>query len=331
MVARSTDGEPDDWQDVRVFGDPIGEFPGTVRPSAYGIVSDGHGRLAVVRTPLGYFLPGGGRDAAETVERTVIREAAEECGLMVEVGGWRASAIEHVPSAAERAHYEKRSWFCEAAALGSSDDRIESDHELLWMAPAGALTALTPPSHRWAVEQWMAARDPEAPIIHVITADEWRAYRDLRLRALTESPDAFGSMLVWERDRADADWRRRLEGATDRRFQLPVLARLRDQPIGLAWGCIRETRPESANVYQMWVAPEARGHGVGRLLLDGVVDWARRAGAQLVELNVTCGDTPARRMYERAGFEAVGDPEPLRSGSQLMKQPMRLLLNQAAG
>lgn len=165
-----------------------------------------------------------------------------------------------------------------------------------------------------------------SPTIHVFASHEWPIYRDLRLRALAESPDAFGSTLAAERQRSDAEWMSRLAAAMDVRFHLPLVARLGSEPIGLAWGRIQDTDPDLAHVYQLWVVPEFRRLGTGRLLLDAVIDWARRAGVRRLELDVTCGDGPAARLYAQAGFKVAGDPEPLRSGSALMKQPMRLLL-----
>jgi hypothetical protein len=50
-----------------------------------------------------------------------------------------------------------------------------------------------------------------------------------------------------------------------------------------------------------------------------------------VSLAVTCDDTPAFRLYARAGFVAVGVPEPLREGSPMQAVTMRLsLLERAA-
>ena len=97
-----------------------------------------------------------------------------------------------------------------------------------------------------------------------------------------------------------------------------------DEPVGLAWGTIDPSAPGTAHLIQMWVAPEGRGLGCGSLLLGAVVAWAREAEARSVVLGVTCGDTPARRLYSRAGFVPVGEPEPLRPGSTLLSQPMRL-------
>jgi GNAT superfamily N-acetyltransferase len=165
-----------------------------------------------------------------------------------------------------------------------------------------------------------------SPTIRRFEPQEWRKYRRLRLRALAESPDAFGSTLALESERPDAEWVRRLEEGTDMRCHLPLVAQFGGEPIGLAWGRIDAADREMAHLYQMWVAPEHRRYGTGRLLLDAVIAWAERTGARCLALDVTCGDTSAMRLYGRAGFTPAGRPQPLRPGSPLMKQPMRLML-----
>ena len=133
--------------------------PGPVwhpRPSAYALVPDPAGRLAIMRTPLGHFLPGGGSDPAETPEDTVVREAREEGGLVVRPGGRVGRAIEFVYSVREARHFEKRCTFLRATITGTDVPRVEADHELRWVDVDAALRCLTPPTHRWAVERWVA-------------------------------------------------------------------------------------------------------------------------------------------------------------------------------
>jgi|SRR5215831_2209507 len=164
----------------------------------------------------------------------------------------------------------------------------------------------------------------DAPKVRPFTADEWRIYRDLRLRALADSPDAFGRTLAEEVSRLDAEWVRRLGSSADSERNLPVVAELRGEPIGLAWGRIDTSNLDAAVLTQMWVAPPHRGVGAGQMLLRAVIAWAKGRNVSFLDLGVTCGNSPARRLYERAGFKPRGAPEPLRAGSDLLVQPMRL-------
>ena len=50
------------------------------------------------------------------------------------------------------------------------------------------------------------------------------------------------------------------------------------------------------------VDPEARGEGVGRLLMEGAVDEARRAGKRRMTLGTTERMVAARGLYEAMGF-----------------------------
>jgi ribosomal protein S18 acetylase RimI-like enzyme len=162
--------------------------------------------------------------------------------------------------------------------------------------------------------------------IRTIHPTEWQAYKAIRLRALADAPDAFGSTLSLEAQRPDALWQERLTLAAASNQDLPLFAMAGNEPIGLAWAKVDADDPGTVHLFQMWVAPEHRGRGVGRGLLEHAVRWARSRNATYLSLGVTCGDTPAFRLYASAGFVAVGAPEPLREGSPLRAVTMRLSL-----
>ncbi|MEV6543328.1 GNAT family N-acetyltransferase [Streptomyces sp. NPDC051665] len=54
------------------------------------------------------------------------------------------------------------------------------------------------------------------------------------------------------------------------------------------------------------VAGQARGHGVGRALIRAAMTEARRQGARRITLRVLGHNTPARKLYEAAGFAVEG-------------------------
>ncbi|MGF6274304.1 ribosomal protein S18 acetylase RimI-like enzyme [Massilia sp. UYP11] len=157
-------------------------------------------------------------------------------------------------------------------------------------------------------------------------AEEWPAYRAIRLRALADAPDAFGSTLAAEEALAPETWAARLARSTTSGIDRALAAEANGEFIGLAWAKEDGDDPAIVNLFQMWVAPEARGQGVAGALLDDAVRWATARGAQALQLGVTCTNADALRLYERAGFVEAGVREPLRPGSDLMEQRMRLTL-----
>ncbi|MEW6370459.1 MAG: GNAT family N-acetyltransferase [Pseudomonadota bacterium] len=165
-----------------------------------------------------------------------------------------------------------------------------------------------------------------SPLVRALYPDEWATYRDLRLRSLADSPDAFYSTLESEGARSPEDWAARLATAAVSGKDCPLVAELDGKPAGLVWAKMDAINPALVHLYQMWVAPECRGCGVAQRLLDTALSWVRERGARFVELDVTVGNSAAARLYQRAGFRAVNAPAPMRAGSDLMLQPMRLVL-----
>jgi ribosomal protein S18 acetylase RimI-like enzyme len=158
---------------------------------------------------------------------------------------------------------------------------------------------------------------------------EWRSYRDLRLRALEDSPNAFSTTYAEASARSDEYWMSRLiqlSADTDRL----LVAERNGQRCGMAWGRLQPSEENTAQVFQMWVAPEHRGFGIGRMLLEAIIDWARQHGAVSIVLGVTCGNEPAWRLYESSGFKAYGELDALRSGSELKVQSMKLGISRDA-
>ncbi|MGO1244585.1 MAG: GNAT family N-acetyltransferase [Sphingobacteriaceae bacterium] len=51
------------------------------------------------------------------------------------------------------------------------------------------------------------------------------------------------------------------------------------------------------------VAPEQRGRGIGKQLIDEVKQWASGHGVDYLELNVLSSNEPALSLYRREGFK----------------------------
>ena len=82
------------------------------------------------------------------------------------------------------------------------------------------------------------------------------------------------------------------------RFRTIRLSALRDAP---------DVNVENAaRIGSLWVAPEARGTGVGESLIDAVVEWARSGGFVELHLEVSDDNGSAIALYRRRGFEPTG-------------------------
>jgi len=92
-------------------------------------------------------------------------------------------------------------------------------------------------------------------------------------------------------------------------------------------GGLRSTDgPDLVDLVSMWCAPDVRRSGVARALVGAVVDWAHSSGTHVVGLWVTRGNEPATRLYERLGFVANGNHQPLPSDPCKDEVRMELLL-----
>jgi GNAT superfamily N-acetyltransferase len=83
--------------------------------------------------------------------------------------------------------------------------------------------------------------------------------------------------------------------------------------VGLVGGYRPEPDSSRVELVSTWTHPVARRAGVGRLLVDAVLDWARICGAPAVELWVTRGNLGAEKLYRAMGFVDAGDYQPLPS------------------
>ena len=123
--------------------------------------------------------------------------------------------------------------------------------------------------------------------------------KEIRLEALRTDPDAFGTTLAHEEGRSDDDWRAWLgRGATF----------VAEGPVGLVVAR-REEDPGAVGLYAMFVAVRARRQGVGRALIQAVVEWAESSGAERVALMVVERNASARALYESCGFAYTGEQQ----------------------
>jgi len=123
------------------------------RPGAYAVIFDAQDHIAVLETPRGCFLPGGGTEGDESPEETLLREVKEECGFEVGIMGRAGEAVEYVYTAGNEFGIRKECAFFGAMFGRECGAATEADHRLIWLAPREAQKRLAHDSQRWAVRQ----------------------------------------------------------------------------------------------------------------------------------------------------------------------------------
>lgn len=154
-----------------------------------------------------------------------------------------------------------------------------------------------------------------------ITSRNVSLFREVRLRALRDSPAAFGSTYAREAQLTDADWLARTERWNGDRG-IGYLAMDGSAGCGIAGAFLDEQDAMHAHLISMWTAPAHRRHGVGRMLVDAVVNWAHKRGAHTLRLMVTSSNDAAIEFYARLGFLRTGRTEPYPNDAALIEYEM---------
>jgi len=130
-------------------------------------------------------------------------------------------------------------------------------------------------------------------------------YLEIRLKALRNNPEAFGSSYEEEKDRPVEVYSQRL--ASDASFTYGAI--LDNQLVGTVT-LVKETYRKfkhRANIVGMYVDPSNRGFGVGKLLLIEAIKQAKSIGViEQLNLSVVTTNEPAKKLYTSLGFEIFG-------------------------
>lgn len=132
-----------------------------------------------------------------------------------------------------------------------------------------------------------------------LTSDDWEVLRDLRIRALTDSPNALLGDLPVERDLNESYWR------IVASCIVWVAAWFGDQPSGLAslnWTA------DGAYIESLWVVPDHRGQGVARSMVSALE--AAADGDQIYSW-VTTENEVADEVIQKLGYRPTLVRQPI--------------------
>jgi len=132
-------------------------------------------------------------------------------------------------------------------------------------------------------------------------------YRELMLEAYEIAADAFTSTAAERAAEPESFWVMRI---ADPSGLNAAFGAFEDEELVGTVALELSAKPKTMHkglVIGMYTAPAARGKGVGRALLEALVEHARaREGLLSLTLTVTEGNEPAVNLYRSFGFRAIG-------------------------
>jgi GNAT superfamily N-acetyltransferase len=135
-------------------------------------------------------------------------------------------------------------------------------------------------------------------VLKPITPDRALLFKAVRLRALQDTPSAFGSTYSKESQLTDDEWTQRSANwSSDRSTGYIAFDEEQNEEekadacCGIAASHLNEQNPQKAHLISMWVAPDHRQSGVGKMLIHAIQRWAIQRRAQTLLLTVTAATT----------------------------------------
>ncbi|MFQ6172269.1 N-acetyltransferase family protein [Oryzobacter sp. R7] len=147
--------------------------------------------------------------------------------------------------------------------------------------------------------------------VRPLGVEDWELYRSVRLTALQESPDAFVASFDEEESEPEDFWRARMARS------VRLLAERDGRPLGIASvGSASEDQPDAAQLFGLWVSPEARGSGVATELVRAGARTAAEAGKRHLLYWVGTDNGRAVAFASGFGFRPTAERRPMRVRSE---------------
>ena len=140
--------------------------------------------------------------------------------------------------------------------------------------------------------------------------DDWETYREVRLTALEESPGAFVATHEEEAAQPEEFWRNRMVRSTR------LLAERDGAAVGIASVGPADDEPGVAQLFGLWVDPEARGSGVATELVRAGAHAAVTAGNRQLLYWVGTENGRAVAFASGFGFRPTANRRPMRVVSE---------------
>lgn len=154
-------------------------------------------------------------------------------------------------------------------------------------------------------------------VVRRARSDDWLALKTIRLEALRDTPEAYGSTINTALTFSEDRWR------TMTAQMCYFLVERGGEVVGMAAGGFNDAHPGAHWLYGMYVSPSARGSEAAVMLVDVVEEWARGEGASELHLDVTTCVARASAFYLKLGFQPTGECRAMFRDPSLILETMR--------
>ena len=138
--------------------------------------------------------------------------------------------------------------------------------------------------------------------IRRIQIDESDLFRQMRLASMRDAPYAFSSSYESALLRNSESWRDQANSTAQGVDRATYFAFFDNIPIGITALYRIEGKTDVGEVIQVWVAPEYRGKGVAKELMDAIFEWANKNNFRIIKATIIGGNTRALKFYRKYGF-----------------------------
>jgi GNAT superfamily N-acetyltransferase len=153
--------------------------------------------------------------------------------------------------------------------------------------------------------------------IRALKAHEVGLHRSLRLRALRDTPEAFGETLAEAELQPGEYWRDQTRAVTESSYHAMFLACQNNAVHGSTYGLTDRDLPRAGRVGGMWIDSRYRRQGIGRALLEAVFACADERNFTSLGLWAPAHSPAAVSLYRQMGFYETGKQRSLPSNTTL--------------
>jgi ribosomal protein S18 acetylase RimI-like enzyme len=161
--------------------------------------------------------------------------------------------------------------------------------------------------------------------IRPLETNDWAAFKEIRLQAISDSPSAVWPTRDEEAGRTVEEVQARIKMTATQ----VVFGAFNKQKLAGIAGLRREPLAQVAHKAVLWgvfVAPDLRKQGIARQLFARILAHARQEGVLQIQLCVNAENSKAKSLYQSLGFKSYGlEPRAMRVGDRFYDEEHMVL------